>query len=151
MAIPKNQTLPLILIADHDENERCLLRAILRLKGFDVVEAADGQAAIDLTRDMRPDLLVISLRLPRVSGSSAIRRIRKQADFQNLPIVAVSLSHSYRRRGRGLAGQSTVHVNKPIEFEELDLLIDRFLPGKRRLLARPGQRRYLPARYRLRY
>ena len=131
MDLQKNQTLPLILIAERDEDERCLLRAILRLKGFNVIEAADGQEAVDLTLDNRPDLLVISLKLPRVSGSTAIRQIRMQAEFRDIPIVAVSLNNSFRRRGRGLAGKLTAHLNRPIEFEELDVLIDRFLPGKR--------------------
>src|ERR1700730_5508748 len=63
---------PLIMVADHDEDERCLLRAILKLKGFNVIEARDGQETIDLPRGKRPDPLGVDLTLPRVSGAAAI-------------------------------------------------------------------------------
>ena len=119
------------MVADHDEDERCLLRAILKLKGFNVIEARDGQEAIDLAIGKRPDLLVVDLTLPRVSGAAAIRRIRKQAELRNLPVVAISLGHPSPIGRRSPNGRSTVHLNKPIEYDELDALIDRFLPGRR--------------------
>ena len=127
---------PVIMIADHDDDERCLLRAILRLKGFSVIEARDGQEAIDLAIGKRPDLLVVDLTLPRVSGSAAIRRIRKRAGLRNLPIVAISSRHPAPIGKRSPNGRSTVHLNKPIEYDELDALIDRFLPSRRSSSAR---------------
>jgi two-component system phosphate regulon response regulator PhoB len=135
MRTPKKRTQPLIMIADHDEEERGLLRAILKLKGFNVIEAADGKEAIDLTIEKRPDLLVVDLTLPRVSGSAAIRQIRKRADLRELPIVAVSLSHSSHAHRRSLLGRTTAHLKKPVEYDKLDVLIDRFLPGRRLVLA----------------
>jgi CheY-like chemotaxis protein len=131
----KKSSTPLIMIADHDEDERFLLRAILKRKGFNVIEARDGQEAIDLAIGRRPDLLVVDLTLPRLSGSAAIRRIRKQAGLRNLPIVAISLRHPLPIGKRNPSGRSTVHLNKPIEYDELDALIDRFLPGRRLSLA----------------
>jgi CheY-like chemotaxis protein len=131
----RKSSTPLIMIADHDEDERFLLRAILKLKGFNVIEARDGQEAIDLQIGQRPDLLVVDLTLPRLSGSAAIRRIRKQAGFRNLPIVVISLRHPLPIGKRSPSGRSTVHLNKPIEYDELDALIDRFLPGRRLSLA----------------
>lgn len=65
---------PLVMIADNDEEERCLLKAILKLKGFKVIEAADGREAINLATIATPDLLLIDLRLPRVSGLAVIRQ-----------------------------------------------------------------------------
>jgi CheY-like chemotaxis protein len=130
MRKPKNEK-PLIMIADHDEDERGLLRAMLKLKGFNVIEAADGQEAIDLVIDKRPDLLVLDLTLPRVSGLAAIRRIRKRAGLRHLPIVAISLRHPLSIARRRPNGRSTVHLNKPIAYDELDVLLDRFLPGRR--------------------
>ena len=126
---------PLIMIADHDEDERCLLRAILKLKGFNVIEARDGQETIDLAIGKRPDLLVVDLTLPRVSGSAAIRRIRSWPGLRNLPIVVISSRHPSPIGKRRPNGRSTVHLNKPIEYDELDVLIDRFLPGRRLSLA----------------
>jgi CheY-like chemotaxis protein len=125
---------PLIMIADHDEMERSLLRAILRLKGFRVIEAGDGGEILGLTREHRPDLLVVDLNLPRMSGAEAIREIRSQPSLRNLPIVAVS-DDSSRQSVR--SKRSTVHTSRPIEYDELDMLLDRFLPGRRLSFAKP--------------
>ena len=67
------------MIADCDEDNRCLLKSILELKGFNVLEAADGQEAFDIAIERLPDLVLIDLKLPVVSGFTVIRRIRKLA------------------------------------------------------------------------
>src|SRR5688572_33046540 len=74
---------PTILIADGDEDSRYLLRSLLELKGFHVLEANDGQEAIDTSVSRRPDLLLIQLKLPLVSGFTAIRRIRKHEELRS--------------------------------------------------------------------
>ncbi|HZI86532.1 MAG TPA: response regulator, partial [Pyrinomonadaceae bacterium] len=66
-----------VLIADGDEDSRYLLRSLLELKGFEILEAHDGQEAFDISVLRQPDLILIQLRLPLVSGFTAIRRIRK--------------------------------------------------------------------------
>jgi CheY-like chemotaxis protein len=134
MSTSKKQILPLIMIAEPDDDERRLLRAILKSKGFNVIEASDGEAAIEMAIERRPDLLLVDLELPQVSGSVAIRRIRKHPGTQRLPIVAVSTRHRYRRAR--LAGRLTAHLPTPIKFDELDQILDRFLPGRRLSSAR---------------
>jgi len=121
---------PLVMIADNDEEERRILKAILKLKGFKVVEAADGQEAINLATKATPDLLLIDLRLPRVSGLAVIRQIKNQARLRNLHLITVSLSASSGQRSR-VAG-SSAHLEKPVEFDQLTSLIDRLLPGRHR-------------------
>jgi|GEM_PF-773209 len=120
----------LIMVADPDEDERCLLRSVLRLKGFNVIEAADGRQVINLAREKRPDLLVIDLKLPGLSGTLTIQHLRRHVEFHTLPIVAVSYGANGGRR-QGLPGRATAHLSKPVQFEHLDKLIDRFLPGQR--------------------
>ena len=125
---------PLVMIADNDEEERCLLKAILKLKGYKVVEAANGQDAIDLATESTPDLLLIDLRLPRVSAFAVIRQITNQARFRNLPMITVSLS-TPGRKGSRVAGL-TAHLEKPVEFDQLTSLIDRLMPAPRLEIAR---------------
>jgi len=89
---------PTIMIADCDEDNRCLLKSILELKGFNVLEAADGQEAFDIAIERQPDLVVIDLKLPVVSGFTVIRHIRRLAGLRETPIIAISsnkpISHS---------------------------------------------------------
>ena len=117
--------IPTVIIADSDEDERCLLKAVLKLKGFKVVEAVHGQEAIDLATFSTPDLLLIDLRLPRVSGPVVIRQITNQARLRNMAMVAVSISADNARRS--MPGPA-IHLEKPVELYQLDSLIDRLFP-----------------------
>jgi len=122
---------PTIMIAECDEDERCLLKSVLELKGFSVLEAGDGQQAFDLALQKHPDLILIDLKLPVVSGFTVIRRMQKLARLRRTPIIAVSLNKPISHRSRALAAGCAAHLNKPIEFNELDSLIDQLLPGSR--------------------
>jgi CheY-like chemotaxis protein len=114
------------MIADHDEDERGLMRAILKLIGFQVVEASDTQQAIDLMRQKSPDVLVLDLTLPSLGGRGGLERIRRQVELPDLPIVAVSTAGSISRSD----GSTTVFLRRPVEYRQLYTLIDRFLPGQ---------------------
>jgi CheY-like chemotaxis protein len=114
---------PLILVADRDEFERAQLRAILKLKGFRVIEAADGLQAIELALAQVPDLLLLDLKLPRLRSSEAIWRIRQEPSLRKMPIVAVSANHT----GKIPLDPLTVQATRPIEFTVLDSFLSRFL------------------------
>jgi len=116
---------PLVLIADSDEDERSLWKAVFKLKGFRVLEAADGQTAINLMTRVTPDLLLIDLRLPRVSGPTVIRHVKSMARMSSLPVI----TFSYRAAsGKRIPIADTVaHFDKPIEFDLLLSLVDRIV------------------------
>jgi len=130
-----NHSLPTIMVADNDDDERALLKSILELKGFQVVEAMDGQEAVELAVSKRPDLILIQLKLPVVSGFTAIRRIKKYAELKDLPIVAISFNNPVSNHNLALAAGCKAHLENPIEFDLLDDLIDQLLPGERLPLA----------------
>jgi CheY-like chemotaxis protein len=125
--------LPLILIADEDEEERGLMRAILKLVGFDVVEALDTRQVIRLAKAESPDLLVIDLGLAGLNGNDEVERIRKESALPKLPVVAVSSSDF---KPRSHKSKSTAFLPKPIEYEQFYAIIDRFLPGQMTAKAR---------------
>src|SRR5215831_5875756 len=108
---------PIIVIADSDEEERRLLRAILKMIGFQVIEAWDAQQVVKLTQQNSPDVLVVDLTIPRLGGADAVERIRKQSGLPNLPIVAVSMEKGINKP-LGV-GSSTVFLSKPIDYEQL--------------------------------
>ena len=126
---------PTILIADGDEDSRYLLRSLLELKGFQVLEANDGQEAIDTSVSRRPDLLLIQLKLPVISGFTVIRQIRKNEKLRAVPIIAISFNDPPSNRNLALAAGCNAHIENPIEFDLLDALVDRLLPGDQLPLA----------------
>ncbi len=133
--ISESQSMPTILVADSDDDNRYLLRSLLELKGFHVFLATDGQEAIDTAVRKHPDLVLIQLKLPVVSGFTAIRRMRRCAALREVPIIAVSFNNPTANRNVALAAGCNAHIEDPIEFDLLDELLDRLLPGERLPLA----------------
>ena len=114
---------PLVMIADRDALERAQLRSVLRLKGFDVIEAANGPEAIALAVDHCPDLLLLDLKLPKLRSSEAVWLIRREPNLRKMPIIAVSNNVNSRIPLDPL----TVHATRPIEYTHLDTLLAQFL------------------------
>lgn len=126
-----HQQIPTILIAESDDDTRCLLKSLLDIKGFHVLEASDGLQAIDVALNRRPDLLLIQLKLPVISGFTAIRRIKKHAALSDVPIIAISLNSPTSNHDLALAAGCDAHLANPLDFDQLDALINQLLPGER--------------------
>ena len=114
---------PLIMVADRDPLERAQLKAVLKVKGFRVIEAAQGPEAIALAMDYHPDLLLLDLKLPKLRSSEAIWMIRREPALRKMPIIAVSNNSN----GRIPLDSRTVYASRPIEYTHLDTLLTRFL------------------------
>ena len=114
---------PLVMIADRDAVERAQLKAVLKLNGFGVIEAANGPEAIALAIGYRPDLLLLDLNLPKLRSPEAVWMIRREPSLRKMPIIAVSNNgHS-----RIPLDPLTVHATRPIEYTRLDILLTQFL------------------------
>jgi two-component system, cell cycle response regulator DivK len=79
-----------ILVVEDQEDLRCVLRDLLTGSGFDVAEAADGQAGVAKARSERPDLILMDIQLPGIDGYEASRQIKADPDLKATPIIAVS-------------------------------------------------------------
>ena len=119
-----------ILVADHDDENRGLVRAVLAMKGFDVLEAMNGEDAVTLAIEKKPALLLVDLVLPLLSGLCVIRRLR-ELGVSEMPIIATSLGAATSHRNLALTAGCVAHLEKPFEPDQLDDLLDQFLPGAR--------------------
>ena len=81
---------PLVLVADDHEDTRLLFRTVLEVRGYDVIEAADGEETVSIAESARPDLILMDGGLPRLNGVDATRRIRRSDHIWNVPIVFIS-------------------------------------------------------------
>jgi CheY-like chemotaxis protein len=100
----KNLLVHTALIADDNATERTTLKEIFkRQPGWELIQANDGQDALDrLHAGLRPDLLLVDLRMPKLDGFAFIQRIREDASLRNLRVVVVSSDHN-RDQVRALA------------------------------------------------
>src|SRR5262245_23371007 len=81
---------PLILVADDDRDARSIYREYLRAKGYTVITAPDGRAAVDQAVRHHPDVIVMDLAMPRMDGLTAIRHLRRQEPTRRVPIIALT-------------------------------------------------------------
>jgi CheY-like chemotaxis protein len=109
-----------VLIAEDNPDSQGLLRMILESEGFIVTTASDGEKAIDILREIKPDILVTDLLLPSVSGGDLIRHVRSTAELAQIPIVVIS-AYGDDYASDALAVGANVVLKKPLDS---DLLVD---------------------------
>lgn len=113
-----------VLVVDDEPDIRYLLRVTLELAGYQVVEAAHGEAALEQVRRSAPRLVVTDRMMPRMNGGELIERLRADGTTKAIPIVMISGT-----RG-GQVGADAV-LGKPFDAAELIVLVDR-LTGRAR-------------------
>ncbi|MEK6334030.1 MAG: response regulator [Acidobacteriota bacterium] len=118
----------LFLVVEDFEDSRFMMRQLLELAGYRVVEATDGEEAIKLAVAEHPELILMDLSLPKLDGLAATRRIRQVDGMGQVPIVAVSAHDSPGSRSEALAAGCDEYVTKPIDFDQLSTLLHRLLP-----------------------
>jgi two-component system, cell cycle response regulator DivK len=119
----------LFLVVEDFEDSRFMMRQLLEMAGHRVVEATDGEEAVELAVIERPELILMDLSLPKLDGLAATRKIREQRGLGHVPIVAVSAHDSPESRKEALAAGCDEYVAKPIDFDQLSALLNRLLPG----------------------
>lgn len=118
-----------VLVVEDFEDNRFMLRRLLEMAGYEVLEATDGEQALAVAEQKRPALILMDLSLPRLDGLAATRGIRQHPELGNVPIVAVSAHDSADFHAEALAAGCNDYVAKPIDFEQLDALLTRVLGG----------------------
>jgi len=123
----KNEAELTVMVVEDFEDNRFMMRRLLEMSGYRVVEAVNGQEALDAARRERPDLILMDLSLPLLDGLAATRLIRQQAELRQVPIVAVSAHDTSDFHAEALAAGCNEYVTKPIDFDELESVLKRLL------------------------
>ncbi len=117
----------LILLVEDNEANIFALSEYLEFKEYRVAVARTGLEALEMVRTVRPALVLMDVHLPRMDGLEVTRRIRAEADFKSLPILAVTALALADDRERCLAAGVTDYLAKPIDLERLDALLVHYL------------------------
>ncbi len=114
-----------ILIADDEKNMRWILEKNLKLDGFKVIEAADGEEAFSLFLDMEPDIVVLDYRMPKIDGLEVLKRIKTIND--KIPVVIITAHGSTDAAVEAMKLGAADYISKPFEIEELKITIRKAL------------------------
>ena len=108
-----------ILIAEDEPHLREVLGLQLSIAGYQVVEAPDGQAAIERARECMPDLVLLDVMMPALDGYEVCRRLRASFLTRHIPIIMLTAKTEVEDRLQGLRGGANDYITKPWESREL--------------------------------
>jgi len=131
---------PRILYIEDNPESRALVRNVLEARGFDVLEASDGIAGIDLAISAHPDLILCDIEMPGIDGYETATRLRSYRGLDQCPIVVLT---SHGDRGLSLSIGCDGYIEKPIDVARFPGQLREFLKGKREKVRGPEERRYL--------
>lgn len=108
-----------VLIAEDEPDIRMLTSFSLRYGGFEVVEAADGAEAVKLAEQERPDAILLDVRMPRMDGLTACRKIKAMPALAHIPIVFLSALGQDSEIESGTEAGAVAYILKPYVPDEL--------------------------------
>ena len=121
-----------VLIAEDNAVNRELLRELLEMRGFEVIEVCNGQEAVQAVREVQPDVLLLDLGMPVLDGYGAIRLIRENPAFAKLPVLAVTAYAMQGDKEKILQSGFDGYLSKPINptalADELGRLLKKTVP-----------------------
>ena len=119
------------LIVEDFADSRSIMKHALENRGdYRILEAIDGQEAVEIARRDCPDLILMDLNLPNMDGLTATRRIRECQELcKDIPIIAVTGHDTYGIEKAALEAGCDAYLTKPIDFDELERVIRRTLIG----------------------
>ncbi len=107
-----------ILIVEDNELNMKLFRDLLEAQGYNVIQTRDGMQALDLARSERPDLIVMDIQLPQVSGLEVTKWIKADDDLKHIPVVAVTAFAMKGDEEKIREGGCEAYVAKPISVND---------------------------------
>lgn len=116
-----------VLVVEDYEDTRHLMRIELEQRGFRIVEATNGEEAVEAAVRERPPIILMDIGLPVLDGINATRALRQREETRDSLIVAVTAHHESEYRAKALEAGCNAYVTKPIDFDWLRDLLDRLL------------------------
>src|SRR5215467_10965027 len=116
-----------ILIVEDNPINLTLLRQLLKAHGYEVLGTPEGLQALDLAREEQPDLILIDIRLPDISGLEVTRRLKQEDRTKTIPIIAVTALATPEYEKEGLEGGCDAYIPKPITLGNFLGTLESFL------------------------
>jgi two-component system, cell cycle response regulator DivK len=108
----------LILIVEDNEKNMKLVRDVLQAKGYATIEAVTGEDGVRLAGERKPDLILMDIQLPGISGIEALRQLRASPETATIPAIAVTASVMQQDRKQITEAGFDAYIGKPINLKE---------------------------------
>lgn len=124
---------PLILVAEDERDIRDLIMFTLELYGFNVVPVTNGQEAVAKAKEINPDLILMDVRMPKMSGFEACKLLKADAETQLIPVVFLSAKGQEAEVSTGMEVGAAEYLLKPFAPDELTRRVKQILVKHGRL------------------
>jgi CheY-like chemotaxis protein len=122
----------LILVVEDDDKSRKLVRDLLTVKGYEIIEAETGEEGVDLAQKRGPNLILMDIRLPGIDGIQALGRLRAEVATREIPVMAITASVMTSDRQRVLDAGFSAFQSKPINVKDFLAAVERLLERHRK-------------------
>jgi len=116
-----------ILVVDDNEDNRELVVKVLRNKGYEMIEAVDGEDALQKAKDERPALILMDISLPKMDGYEVTRRLKSLIEYKEIPIVALTAHAMKGDKEKAFSAGCIGYISKPVDVRELPEQIKLYL------------------------
>jgi CheY-like chemotaxis protein len=117
-----------ILIAEDNPANRELIREILELQGYEVLEAKNGLEALEQIEEKLPDLVLMDIQMPLIDGLEAVTKLRSDERFGKLPVIALTAYAMNGDEEKALMAGFDGYLPKPMDVRQLLLYLQQFTP-----------------------
>jgi two-component system, cell cycle response regulator DivK len=117
-----------VLLVEDFADSRFMMRQLLEMDGYRVVEATNGREAVEFAERECPDLILMDLSLPEMDGLEATKLIRQLEGLCDTPIIALTAHDAEQFHSIAMEAGCTVYVTKPVDFDLLGVVVGRFCP-----------------------
>jgi len=118
---------PRILYIEDNRDNRVLVKRVLEVEGYEVVEAEDGWVGLRAAQTQRFDLILVDINLPEVDGYEVTARLKQLETAQDVPIIAITANVMKGDREKTLAAGCSGYIQKPIDVDLLPMQVAAFL------------------------
>ena len=122
------KTHPTVLVVEDYDDARDLMSFWLTGKGYRVIEARDGDEAVEAARRECPDLVIMDMSLPTLDGLTATQAIRQIEELCDVPVIACSAHDVRDWADKALAAGCNEFISKPVDFAALESALKRLIP-----------------------
>jgi two-component system, cell cycle response regulator DivK len=122
----------LVLIVEDNEKNMKLARDVLQAKGYSTVEAVTGEEGVKLAKERKPDLVLMDIQLPGISGIEAFKQIRGNASTKGIPVIALTASVTPTDRTAISAAGFDAFLAKPINLKEFIDTVKRLVENAKK-------------------
>jgi two-component system cell cycle response regulator DivK len=117
----------ILVVEDRDDSRTILVTILRRLYGYETIEAANGTEAIEKAVSQKPDLILMDLDLPDISGIDAARAVKENPETTHIPIIAQTAWSARQWKSKVLKIGMAGYLEKPVSIELMKATIEKFI------------------------